>query len=87
MHWVVDVGYLQNYELLLTFENGVQKVVDLEAHVEGEVFEPLKNLEHFKQVSVNEDTDTIEWPNGADMAPEFLWDIGEEVEAAKAEAV
>ena len=87
MHWVVDVGYLQNYELLLTFENGVQKVVDLEAHVEGEVFEPLKNLEHFKQVRVNEDTDTIEWPNGADMAPEFLWDIGEEVEAAKAEAV
>ncbi len=87
MHWIIDVEYLEDYKLLLTFENGVEKVVDLESHLEGEVFEPLKDLEYFKQVRVNEDTETIEWPNDADMAPEFLWDIGEEIKAAKVEAV
>lgn len=87
MHWVIDAEYLEGYKLLLTFENGVRKVVDLGPHLEGEVFEPLQDHEYFQQVYVNADTETIEWPNGADLAPEFLWEIGEEVEAAKSEAV
>lgn len=87
MHWIIDAEHLEGYKLSLTFENGIRKVVDLEPHLEGEIFEPLQDLEYFKQVYVNEDTETVEWPNGADLAPEFLWEIGEEVEAAKAEAV
>jgi hypothetical protein len=45
----------------------------------GEVFEPLKDITLFKQVYVNSDTNTIEWPNGADFAPEFLRRIGEKI--------
>ena len=33
-------------------------------------------MKHFRQVAVNSDTGTIEWPNGADLAPEFLYEIG-----------
>lgn len=43
---------------------------------EGEVFEPLKAPEFFQQVKVNADTRTVEWPNGADFAPEFLYESG-----------
>ncbi|PYS59322.1 MAG: DUF2442 domain-containing protein, partial [Acidobacteria bacterium] len=49
--------------------------VDLASHLDGEVFEPLKNLTNFKSVHVNPDLDTIVWENGADMSPDFLYEI------------
>lgn len=77
---VTEVVYLEKYRLRVTFDNGVVKDVDLKDELYGEVFEPLKDLEFFKQVAVNPDTRTIEWPNGSDMAPEFLYERGQEVE-------
>jgi hypothetical protein len=38
----------------------------------GEVFEPLREMEFFKSFSVSTDLHTVTWPNGADLAPEFL---------------
>ena len=76
---VTDVTYLKEYQLRLTFDNGIIKDVDLQAELYGEVFEPLKEVEFFKQVEVNPETNTVEWPNGADFAPEFLYEIGQEV--------
>jgi hypothetical protein len=77
---VIEVTYLKEYLLRLTFDNGIIKDVDLKDELYGEVFEPLKDIEFFKQVVVNTDTATIEWPNGADFAPEFLDEIGREIE-------
>ncbi len=76
---VTSVTHLKEYQLRLTFSNGVTKDVDLQAELYGEVFEPLQDVEFFKQVAVNPETNTIEWPNGADLAPEFLYEIGREV--------
>ena len=41
----------------------------------GEIFKPLKNLEYFKQFKLDDDLMTLTWPNGADFAPEFLYDL------------
>jgi len=79
---VVSVGHLEGYKLRLTFNDGVTKDVDLKDELWGQVFEPLVDLGLFKQVTVNPDTETIEWPNGADFAPEFLYEIGAELENA-----
>lgn len=76
---VTRVSYLQSYELELAFSDGIVKKVDLSRELYGEVFEPLKDPTFFKRVILNEETNTIEWPNGADFAPEFLYEIGEEV--------
>ena len=46
--------------------------VDLEEELYGEVFEPLKDKEVFRLFRVDTKLETIVWPNGADMAPEFL---------------
>lgn len=75
---VANVTYLDEYKLRLTFSDAVIKDVDLQDELYGEVFEPLKDPEFFKQVIVNPETNTIEWPNGADFAPEFLYEIGRE---------
>jgi hypothetical protein len=77
---VTSVTYLEDYKLRLLFNDGVAKEVDLRDELYGEVFEPLKDVELFKQVTINSDTNTIEWPNGADFAPEFLYEIGKGLE-------
>ena len=74
---VSAVSYLEAYRIRVEFSDEVVKEVDLGGELYGEVFEPLKDVEFFKQVRVNSETNTIEWPNGADFAPEFLYEIGQ----------
>ncbi len=76
MHFVKSVEYVSGYKLWLTFEDGSVRMADLEPHLDGEVFEPLREINHFKAVSVNSELDTIVWDNGADMSPDFLYEIG-----------
>jgi len=77
---VTKVTYLEGYKLRLEFNDGVVKDVNLEDELYGPVFEPLRDVELFNKVAVNPDTNTIEWPNGADLAPEFLYEIGQELD-------
>jgi hypothetical protein len=67
---VIEVEYLDEYKLKLTFNNGVSGIVDLGPELYGEIFEPLRDIKVFQQVVLT--SRTIEWPNGADFAPEFL---------------
>jgi len=76
MHFVKDAAYISEYKLLLTFEDGVVKLVDMEPYLDGDIFQPLKDVDYFKTVSVNPDIDTIVWNNDADVSPDFLYEIG-----------
>jgi hypothetical protein len=71
--WVTKAKYVNEYKLLLTFSNNVTKLVDLKDCLYGEVFEPLKDIEKFKQFELSDWT--IEWYNGADFAPEYLFEL------------
>ena len=75
MHFVRDVQYVSGYKLRLKFEDGAEREVDLSQHLDGEIFEPLKNVSNFRNVRVNSEIDTIVWENGADMSPDFLYEI------------
>lgn len=76
MHFVKGVEYISGYKLLVTFEDGSIRLADLEPHLDGEVFEPLREINYFKAASVNSELDTVVWDNGADMSPDFLYEIG-----------
>lgn len=73
---VNSVEPLEGYSLRLEFSDGSVRDVDLSEELYGEVFEPLRDADIFRKVAVNEETGTIEWPNGADFAPEFLYESG-----------
>jgi len=70
---VKKAQYLKDFKLLLEFNNGVEMTVDLENELNGTAFTPLKDLDYFKNFSIH--FNTIEWENGADFAPEFLFEI------------
>lgn len=76
MHFVKDVNYVSNYKLAIAFEDGITKLVDLEPYLDGEIFEPLKDVSYFKTVRLEPELDTIVWENGADVSPDFLYEIG-----------
>ena len=76
---VQRISHLRDYVLRVEFTDGVVKDVDLEGELHGEIFAPLRDPGFFKQARVSEETCTIEWPNGADFAPEFLYEIGKQV--------
>lgn len=69
---VTDVQYLQDYQLKLKFNDGLEGTVDLSRELWGLMFEPLKDKNLFSQVRLDKELDTIVWSNGADLAPEFL---------------
>jgi hypothetical protein len=76
MHFVRAVKYLCDYKLRLEFEDGSVRQVDLAKHLDGEVFEPLRDPNRFRMVRLHNELDTIVWENGADMSPDFLYEIG-----------
>lgn len=69
---VTAVRYVRDYVVWVRFEDGLEGEVDLRSSLRGPVFEPLKDLEYFRQVRVDPELGTITWPNGADIAPETL---------------
>jgi hypothetical protein len=71
---VLNAEYLGDYKLRLFFNDGAVKIVNLENELHGEVFEPLKDKENFKRFFIS--FNTIEWENGVDFDPEFLYNIG-----------
>ena len=82
MHFVKKAEYAGEHRLLLTFEDGGERLVGLEPHLDGPIFEPLKDPAYFKNFRVNEDLDTVVWENGADFSPDFLYEIGQPVSEA-----
>ena len=75
MH-VLAFEYLGGYRIKVRFTDETSKEIDLASELYGEVFEPLRDLDRFRQVYLSPETGTLEWPNGADFAPEYLYEIG-----------
>ncbi len=71
---VVEARYVRDFTVWLRFEDGSEGEVDLSSELYGPVFEPLRDLNYFSQVKVDPELGTIVWPNGADLAPEFLYE-------------
>ena len=70
---VTDVEYLGHYTLLCTFNDGARKRVDLTQLLQYPAFKELADERQFVRFGLQ---DTIFWANGADIAPEYLYEHG-----------
>ena len=72
-----DVGY----RIHVTFNDGTEASVDFESWLDGPVFESLKQQAYFRKFFV--DGGTVAWPNGADIAPETLYEAAKSTRSNK----
>ncbi len=70
---ITQASYINDYKLLLKFSDGIEMTVDLENELNGSVFNPLKDKSKFRKFSIV--FNTVEWENGADFAPEYLYGL------------
>ncbi len=74
---VKAVEPINNFKLLLTFENGEKRQFDMNPFLNNGIFKELNEVELFNTVHLS--FDTIEWDNEADIDPETLYKLSEKI--------
>lgn len=69
---IVKLKVLPGYRLEVEFDDGVKGIVDVSADLWGPAFEPLKDPAKFAEVYLEDGAPT--WPNGADIAPDAIYE-------------
>lgn len=67
----IDVTPLDNYKLLIKFNNGEKKIFDCTPYLTGEWFSQLKDINNFKTVHIA--GLSVEWATGQDICPDNLY--------------
>ena len=75
---LVSAEVVGKHSLLVSFNNGVTKQVNLRPLLWGPVFEALLDPTYFARMTLDPAFGVPTWPNGADLAPEALLDLPDE---------
>jgi len=74
----VSVRVCGDTSLELAFDDGVQRRVNVRRFLRGPIFEKLHRPAFFRKARLDRAAGTVVWPNGADIAPETLYEMAEE---------
>ena len=77
---VIQAEYRGEHRIHVVFNDGVESTIDFSSWLAGPVFEPLKDPAYFARFFL--DGGTVAWPNGADIAPETLYERAKSSKAA-----
>ncbi|HUE90356.1 MAG TPA: DUF2442 domain-containing protein [Vicinamibacterales bacterium] len=69
---VIAAEYRGDHRIRLKFNDNSEKTVDFRGWLNGPVFEPLRDVAYFRRFFI--EGGTVAWPNGAEIAPETLFD-------------
>jgi hypothetical protein len=73
-HHVVEPRYLSGHAVWLRFRDGTSGEINLRPVLVGPIFQPLLDVAVFARFIIHPEFHTLTWPNGADIAPEYLHD-------------
>lgn len=74
---ITELEVLSDFNLSLVFNDGTQKRVNILPLLKGPIFEPLLARKTFAKARLDLECGTVVWPNGADLAPEALYELDE----------
>lgn len=75
MREIIKVETLEDYKLILTFDNGETKIKDMKPYLNKGIFEKLKDVKIFNNVKIK--YGTISWDNDIDMCADSLYETSE----------
>ncbi len=70
---ITAAEYLHDYTLAVSFDNGCSGIADLTEVLDLGLFKSLRDTDLFSQVTVDDQMKTVVWPNGLDLAPEYVY--------------
>jgi len=71
---ITEAAVVRHGVLRLEFADGLTGEVAVLDRMRGPVFEHARTSEGFAKVTVDEETGTVTWPCGADLAPDALYE-------------
>jgi Protein of unknown function (DUF2442) len=72
---ITDVEVLHDHVVRLLFADGFERIIDLDPYLHGPIFSEIRaDPTVFAAVHVDPEAGTIVWPNGADLAPDVLYE-------------
>ena len=72
---LTSARYIEGFRLHLVFSDGLEGIVDMAPELTGGIFEALRDANYFRAFRMQQQFGTIEWDNGADFSPEFLYEL------------
>ena len=75
MNRIIDVKALENYKILVIYQNGEKRIKDMKPYLEKGVFKKLKDEEFFKSVKVA--YGTVSWGEQIDLCADSIYETSE----------
>ncbi len=73
IHDIVEVEPLEDYSIIVQFDDGVVKTIDIKPYISGGISTDLNDINFFKKVYL--DNGSVTWPNGYDFCSVFLREV------------
>lgn len=73
-YWIEKAEARKNYRLWVRFKDGMEGEIDLSNLIDKGVFKKWKDPKEFEKVSVDQESKTVVWPGGLDLAPDALYE-------------